>query len=243
MTERITIAGPAWPVTYNADGLATVHNADFTLDPLFRRACALGMATPHHYGDIHFEWRIYTCCWAALQAKHLGADYVECGVNTGVYSRAVMEYIDFAQMSQTRFYLLDTYDGIPVEQLTDDELARGIAGHNDFYYDCYAEVIKTFAPFQNARIIRGCVPETLSQIDSDEIGYASIDMNSAVPEIAAGEFLWPRLVPGAIVVLDDYGWRTHFGQKQAWDEFAARRNLKILSLPTGQGLLVKPPRG
>jgi hypothetical protein len=242
MAERIRIAGPEWPVTYNADGLATVHNADFMLDPLFRRACDLGMATPHRYGDIHFEWRIYICCWAALQAKSLGADYVECGVNTGVYSRAVMEYIGFAQMPGTRFYLLDTYEGIPVEQLTADEFARGIAGHNTFYYDCYAEVLETFAPFPNARVIKGRVPETLSQIDSDQIGYVSIDMNSAVPEIAAGELLWPRLVPGAIVVLDDYGWRTHIGQKQAWDEFAARRNLTVLSLPTGQGLLVKPAR-
>ena len=239
MTENIKIAGPQWPVTYNADGLATVHNADFRADPLFKRACALGMATPHRYGDIHFEWRIYICCWAALQAKHLGADYVECGVNTGVYSRAVMEYIDFANMA-ARFYLLDTYEGIPLEQLSEDELARGIAGHNTLYYDCYAQVVETFAPFRNARIIKGRVPETLAQIASERVGYASIDMNSAAPEIAAGEFLWPRLVAGALVVLDDYGWRTHIGQKKAWDAFAERRGIRILSLPTGQGLMIRP---
>jgi O-methyltransferase len=48
------------------------------------------------------------------------------------------------------------------------------------------------------------------------------------------------MVAGAIMVLDDYGWRPHIGQKQAWDGFAAERSLKVLALPTGQGLLIKP---
>lgn len=51
------------------------------------------------------------------------------------------------------------------------------------------------------------LPETLAQIDSERTGYVSIDMNNAAPEIAAGEYLWPRLVAGALVVLDDYGFR------------------------------------
>lgn len=84
------------------------------------------------------------------------------------------------------------------------------------------------------------VPDTLPQIDSDRIGYASIDMNCVEPEIAAVEFLWPRLLSGAIIILDDYGWKTHINQKHAWDEFAAQRNIRALSLPTGQGMLIKP---
>ena len=226
-----------WPVTYDTDGLTTVHNADFLRDPLFERSCGVGMATPHRWQNAHFEWRIYICCWAALQAKHLDADYIECGVNTGIYSRAVMEYIDFATMD-ARFYLLDTYEGIPVEDLGADE--RHLSTYNDVYYDCYAQVVETFAPFPNARVIKGRVPATLDQVDSDRIGYASIDMNNATPEIAAGEFLWPRLVSGGLVVLDDYGWLPHSTQTYQWDAFADRHGVRVLSLPTGQGLLIKP---
>jgi O-methyltransferase len=102
-----------------------------------------------------------------------------------------------------------------------------------------ADVWRTFAAFKNARIIRGRVLETLSQIDSDRISYASIEMNIVEPEIAAAAFLWPRMLPGAIVVLDDYGWRPHIGQKHAWDAFAKSRRHMILGLPTGQGLLIK----
>jgi hypothetical protein len=31
-------------------------------------------------------------------------------------------------------------------------------------------------------------------------------MNIVVPELAAIEYFWDRLVPGAVVVLDDYAW-------------------------------------
>jgi O-methyltransferase len=47
-------------------------------------------------------------------------------------------------------------------------------------------------------------------------------------------------VPGAIIVLDDYGWRKQINQKIAFDRFADAREVNILSLPTGQGLLIKP---
>ena len=70
-----------------------------------------------------------------------------------------------------------------------------------------------------------------------------IDMNCAPPEVAALEYLWPRLVPGALVLLDDYGYQRHELQKDAMDGLAARLGVSILSLPTGQGLLVRPPRG
>jgi predicted O-methyltransferase YrrM len=65
-------------------------------------------------------------------------------------------------------------------------------------------------------------------------------MNNTAPEIAAAEHLWDRLVPGGIIVLDDYGWRKQINQKIAFDRFADARKVNVLSLPTGQGLLIKP---
>ena len=65
-------------------------------------------------------------------------------------------------------------------------------------------------------------------------------MNCAVPEIAAAEYFWDKLVSGAVIVLDDYGWVCHIEQKLAFDEFASRKNVQVLVLPTGQGLIFKP---
>jgi hypothetical protein len=66
-------------------------------------------------------------------------------------------------------------------------------------------------------------------------------MNCSPPEVAAIRHLWDRLTPGAPVLLDDYAGFGYEWQKIGMDVFASERGLSILSLPTGQGLLIKPP--
>jgi O-methyltransferase len=89
-------------------------------------------------------------------------------------------------------------------------------------------------------IICGSVPDTLSSVKIGKVCYLSIDMNNAAPEIAAANFFWDRLSPGAPILLDDYGFVRYETQKKAFDSFAAERDVKILALPTGQGLMIKP---
>jgi hypothetical protein len=40
--------------------------------------------------------------------------------------------------------------------------------------------------------------------------------------------------------LDDYGFPQHINQKNAFDKFAKDRGVQILSLPTAQGVIIKP---
>jgi hypothetical protein len=65
-------------------------------------------------------------------------------------------------------------------------------------------------------------------------------MNCAFPEVAALECFWDRLVQGAFILLDDYAYAGYGVQKAAMDKVASAKRLTIASLPTGQGLLVKP---
>jgi hypothetical protein len=58
--------------------------------------------------------------------------------------------------------------------------------------------------------------------------------------VAAFEFFWDRVVPGGLVLMDDHSYRGYEDQKRALDAAAARRAVRILSLPTGQGLVIKP---
>jgi hypothetical protein len=102
------------------------------------------------------------------------------------------------------------------------------------------DVKEKFNKWTNCRIIRGKVPDTLDQVESTSFAYVSIDMNVTVAEIAAAEYFWPKMVPGGIMLLDDYGWESHIQQKIAFDEFALRHGIQILSLPTGQAILMKP---
>jgi hypothetical protein len=217
--------------TFKDDGLITVHNSNFLNDPLFLEAYKLGKLTTNLNYDIH--WRVYIACWAAQRGKSLEGDFIECGVNKGIMSRAVMRYIDFKSILYRKFYLMDTFCGFP------DRYKHLAVGNQ--YEDCYKEAKDTFKEFENAILIKGTIPDTLAQVKSNKICYLSIDMNCAEPEIAAIEYFWDRLVKGAVVVLDDYAYsKSYERQTKAMDKFAESKGIQVLALPTGQGVIFKP---
>jgi O-methyltransferase len=188
----------------------------------------------------HHEWPVLVCCWAAWHATHLPGDFVECGTNTGIMSMAVCRYLEFDKIDKN-FYLFDTYGGIPTEQLTDREKALGREEMSkSVYRDCYESTKANFAPYPRVHLVRGVVPDSLSTVRIDRVCYLSIDMNIMVPEIAALDYFWDRLSRGAPIILDDYAKAKFVDKKQAMDDFASHRDVKILNLPTGQGLLLKP---
>jgi O-methyltransferase len=224
-------------VTYNQDGLATTHNADFMQDPRFLAAYEAGRSTGSWtFGELH--WRAYVICWAAERCSALPGDFVECGVNRGGFALAVINYTRFGNLDK-KFYLLDTYEGVVECQITPAEKAAGVRAGE--YEPCHDAVLRTFSPYaKQVRIIKGMVPDTLAQVDAEKIAFLSIDMNTREPEIAAAECFWERMASGGVIVLDDYGWRKHIEQKKAFDDFAKQRGVAVLSLPTGQGLIFKP---
>ena len=224
------------PLTYNQDGLATIHNCDFMKDGRFMEAYNLGKQTGS-WGKMDIHWRAYIACWAANKVKDLEGDFVECGVNKGGLALTLMQYINFKDMPKT-FYLLDTFCGLSDKYITEGE--RKLGRKDGGYEECYEEVKETFMDFKNIKIIRGTVPDTLVQVKAKRIVYLSLDMNCVIPEISAAEFFWEKLVSGGIVLLDDYGWEGFSCQKRAFDDFAIRKKIQILQLPTGQGLIFKP---
>jgi len=231
-----------WPqIRYHEDGLATEHNADFAHDARFAEAYALGKATGS-WGKRDIRWRAYVACWAASHAAQLAGDFVECGVNRGGLSRAVAHYVGFERLNK-RFYLLDTFAGIPAESISPEEWALGRRPGNwtpTSYGECYNDVQRTFADYGNVILVRGIIPDTLPCVEADEVCYLSIDLNCVAPEIAAAEYFWPKMVRGGIMLLDDYAQIPFLPQKRAFDAFAAHHGVMVLALPTGQGLILKP---
>lgn len=222
--------------TYAQDGLYTIHCADFMKDERFARAYAAGKATGSWSGAA-VHWRVYVACWLAERASSLEGDLIECGVNRGGISRAIVSYLG-AKLQGRRFYLLDTFQGIPVSILSDREML-----HNKYfkenYTECYQDVLNTFREFPQVSVVRGLVPDSFGSVDSGRFCFAHIDMNNAISEIAAAEYLWPRLAVGGFMLLDDYAWKINVDQRQAFDRFAKQRDMTVLALPTGQGLLMK----
>lgn len=234
---------PKSQITYSNDLLYTYHNADFLKDPLFMESYNLGKKTDGGtlLKDYDIEWRIHVLCWAAKHAMHLEGDFVDCGVHTGIFARAVVNYVDFNKYSK-KYYLLDTFNGLDAKFSTNEELKRNAAMGYDKEdpENLFSGVKKTFKDY-NVNIIRGTVPDTLAYVDTDKICYLSLDMNCVKPEIAALHFFWDKMVSGGIIIFDDYGYANNTNdQKLAHDKFAKSKNVVILTLPTCQGLLIKP---
>ncbi len=242
--EDQAISEPASAIgAYDQDGLRSIHNHEFMADPVFQAAYARGVQAAGV--DYNWHWRVHAGLWAARMAAHLPGDFAEFGVNRGFMSSAIMEMLDWNQTGR-RFYLLDTFSGIDERYLTDEDRSVGVLERNrhdidtGFYTFDLEAVRQNYASWHNAIIIPGPVPETLSQIDSSGFAFVHLDMNCAAPEVAAAEFIWPLLAPGGIILCDDYAYFGYRSQKLAMDEFARSKSVQVLSLPTGQGLIIKP---
>jgi O-methyltransferase len=231
---HLRLRGQEIDYAFAEDGMATLHDCSFLKDARFQRAYELGKATGSWY-DCDLRWRIHVLLWAASRAAQLPGAFVECGVNRGGFARSIIDYVDFASLGR-EYFLFDTYAGFDEAQLSDAERAHMMPAYR--YGDCYAEVQSTFASMPFVRLVRGAVPGSL--IDTGPVAFLSLDMNCAAPEIAAARFFWPRLVSGAPIILDDYGFALHSEQKQAFDALALEWQVPILSLPTGQAMIMKP---
>lgn len=236
-------AVPVALLAYNADGLSVWgKNLSFLGEERFLRAYGKGARSGHHFGsspdELHVEWRVHVILWAAGIGLKLEGDFVECGVNTGIYSLAIADYHGFAGTGRT-FHLFDTFHGTPEEQMAPEERDNRIRDNRIYYPDCYETAKANFAPYPNFHLIRGRVPDTLEGAGIGRVAYLSIDMNVASAEVAALEYFWDKLSPGAVVVLDDYGWETCETQYAAHNAFAEKKGHSILALPTGQGILIK----
>ena len=175
--------------TYNADSLVVYNKSGgFLSNPRFRRAYNSGMDSGHHISrprgsddDIHIEWRIHVLLWAATHALRLPGDFVECGVNTGIFSLAVCDYTDFDSTSKS-FWLFDTFDGIPADQMSEREREFDMLAESDTQYsECFDLARANFGRFEHANVVRGRVPEVLTTVLIDRVAYLSIDMNITEP--------------------------------------------------------------
>lgn len=228
---------------YDQDGLRSFHNHEFMSDPNFQRAYARGVRAVGR--DFNWHWRVHVGLWASTSAAKLSGDFVECGVGRGFMSSAIMTHLDWNQTGRS-YYLLDTFSGIDERYITAEERADGILERNvshlkeGIYALDIEGVRQNFSEWKNVNIIVGSVPETVATIPSSRIAFLHLDLNCSLPEVAAAKVLWNRLTPGAFILLDDYAYVGYRSQKIAMDSFANEHEVCVLSLPTGQGLIIKP---
>jgi hypothetical protein len=223
-----------YPRYFAMDMLITVaRNMGFLSDAKFVSAVA---AEATNEQERSLAWRLHVLCWSATNALKLHGDFVECGVYRGFSSAVVARYTDFARQQRT-WYLYDTFAGVP-----EDQRNKGHGRNPDYESpDLYDLAVGRFSTYPNVRVVRGRVPEVLAGVSPARIAFLHLDLNSATAELGTLECLYDRIVPGGQIVLDDYGWYPFREQQEVEDRFFRARGVSVLELPTGQGLVIKPP--
>ena len=228
----IATLSAAFARSFAADMLITFdRNQGFLDDPDFMRAFNTIARSPTEKSPL---WRLHVFCWCARNGLRRDGDFVECGVFEGFSVAVAAQLLDFAQ-ARRRWYLYDTFAGIP-----SDQLGAGHVSPQDYADPAlFGRVEARFDKYPNIEVIQGRVPQVLAEVAPERIAFLHLDMNSALAEVGALEYLYDRVVDGGQILLDDYGWLTYREQKAAEDVFFGGYGVPVLELPTGQGLVVK----
>lgn len=180
-----------------------------------------------------------------LAVKHVSemdveGAFVECGTWRG--GNGILASKIFEKYSQSReLYLFDTFEGMSAPSLFDyknsmaHDPREGLQQTNEIFnkslnaqgsYWCLAtieEVTQNFAEagarLDGVHFIKGKVEDTLKDDKNlpDKIAVLRLDTDWYDSTKVELEYLWPRVVQGGILILDDYGhWN---GAKKAVDEF------------------------
>lgn len=217
---------------YKHDGLRTVHNHTFVDSPDFRRAYKRAVQAAGWDYEIH--WRLHIILWAATTAQPILGAFVECGTGRGFMASGICEHLGWRDRP---FYLFDTFQPDSVNPASG---ARD-GPRSPYYANDPQAVRQNFRQWPGVRLVVGAVPDSLGQVDVGPVAFLHIDMNHPGPEEAALRHFWPMLSPGGVIVLDDYAYAGFEASHISARRVALDLGFSIVSLPTGQGLTIKPP--
>lgn len=192
-------------------------------------------------------------CTLAIVCKKISqsdieGDFVEVGVWRGGSSLVAKKFLTGGR----RFFLFDTYAGMtkPTENdfrigADNNESAAAKwqtsqkSDHNDWVFASLEEVKKNFDKFNlldsSIEFRKGDVRETLlTESLPTQIAILRLDTDFYDSTLIEMQKLWPSLVSGGILILDDYG---HWdGARKAVDEYIQDLGLSdILMIPIAGG--------
>lgn len=187
--------------------------------------------------------RVFALCEAVkyLDEKSIAGDIVECGVWKGGSMMAVAEMLLAAGDASRALYLFDTFEGMssPADADVDiaGEPAVKLLASSDRMDDesiwCRAtlDTVKnalgsTGYPSEKIHYVQGMVEQTIPGAAPDKIALLRLDTDWYESTRHELEHLFPRLVKGGVLIVDDYGhWQ---GARKAVDEYVEKNGVKLL---------------
>tara|TARA_B110000444_G_scaffold261018_1_gene310501 strand:- start:161 stop:877 length:717 start_codon:yes stop_codon:yes gene_type:complete len=172
-------------------------------------------------------WRRHILTWAGEHCKEVEGDFCDFGCYDGIGSKIINDYCNL-DANDKEFFIYDTFVSPPN--------SNAFPKHSDKLYE---EVENRFKDSRNVRIIKGSLPESLINKCPKKIAFAHIDLNNVDAEMKVLELIFDKVTLGGIIILDDFGWSAYHEQQNKEKEFFLKRGLKVLELPTGQGIVIK----
>ena len=188
------------------------------------------------------------CFERALQL-HPRAPFIECGVFRGfsalLLARVARERL--GGFDGSAMFLLDSFEGLAAPSDEDtvvmvDEAAGGLRMASPplgFSGTSSAHVAQVLGEFPEATICKGWIPAAFAQLPDERWSFVHVDVDLFQPTLRCLEYFHQRLLPGGIIVCDDYVTPFYPGAMLAWDEFCAQRGLHFLILDSGQAVLTR----
>lgn len=162
-------------------------------------------------------------------AARVEGDTAECGVWRGGST-----WIIAGGLGRPHFGF-DSFEGLSAPGLSDGRHFRQgeLAASEE-------EVRGRLAGLPNVRLLKGWIPTRFQEVAERRFCLVHVDVDLHRPTLDALEFFYPRLNPGGVLLLDDYGFAICPGVREAVDGYFKGKPEVLLELPTGQGLVIKP---
>ncbi len=168
-----------------------------------------------------------------LTTERLQGEVWELGVYRGG-TAALIRNILAARPAPPTFRLFDTFAGMP-----ESDSGHDLHGAGEFADVSLTAVQALIGPGSFLDYRPGLVPDTFAGLEAAQLRFVHVDLDIHRSLVAALEFIYPRLVQGGIILLDDYGFATCPGAREAIDEYCSKSTLPLVVLPTGQAFLIK----
>jgi O-methyltransferase len=197
-------------------------------------------AAPYTMTSVERMYALYEAV-AYIERASIPGDIVECGVWRG--GSSLMAGLTLDRLGATRrLWLYDTFEGMPPPGEEDahhageharDRLVPGErrpGARNEWAWAPLDDVRSTMALTRQADIeyVVGKVEETIPEQAPERIAILRLDTDWYESTAHELEHLWPRLSPGGVLIIDDYGhWQ---GARRAVDEYFASRPILLSRL-------------
>jgi O-methyltransferase len=180
--------------------------------------------------------RCYMLISLARYAAQLSGDFAECGVFKG--GTALLLARVLKNRPEKRLYLFDSFEGLPkIHQEKDQWFSEG--QYRADSVEAVAELLKDFRSMIDIR--RGWIPETFRGVEDRLYAFAHLDVDLYQSALDCCNYFYPRMVPGGVLLFDEYAFAAARGEKDAVDEFFADKPESPITLPTGQAIILKVP--